>query len=119
MKLTTKDKEFLEQLHRLVEERELVVELRERPFRHFVLRRNYGEKIHEAFHMTRQGIRWRFHRVFNQLYASALETILTIEKSFGASLRTQAMEIAQERYLLRRRNQTHLHGDSHDRTLQG
>jgi len=75
MNLTEKDKEFLEQLEPLVEKGDVAVELRTSPFKHFVLRKNYGDHIHKAFRMTRQGVRWRFQRVFNGIYVSALETI--------------------------------------------
>ena len=51
MNLTTKDKEFLEKLSKLLDEKELAVELRTQPFKRFVLRRNYGDKIHRAFGM--------------------------------------------------------------------
>ena len=40
---------------------------------HMVLRGTYGDKIHQAFHMTRQGVRWRFHRLFNDVYVSAFD----------------------------------------------
>ena len=103
MNLTRKDVEFIEKLARLLEDKNLAVELKRQPFKHFVLKKNYGEKIHRAFRMTRQGVRWRFNRVFNEVYVSALETILTIERGFGPHLRSQAIEIAQERYLLRSR----------------
>ncbi len=42
-----------------------------------VLRGTYGGKVHEAFRMTRQGVRWRFWRLFNDIYVSAFETILS------------------------------------------
>jgi len=32
-----------------------------------VLRGTYGEKIHRAFRMSRQGVRWRFWRVLNDM----------------------------------------------------
>jgi len=67
-----------------------------------VLRGAYGEKIHQAFRMTRQGVRWRFQRLFNDVYVSAFETILFIEKTFGAQLREHAIRISKERYALRR-----------------
>ena len=102
MNLTMKDKEFLEQLEPLVEHGDVAVELSASPFKHFVLRKNYGDHIHKNFHMTRQGVRWRFQRVFNGIYVSALETILTIECAFGTQLRNDAIQIAKERYLIRK-----------------
>lgn len=102
MNLTVKDKEFLEQLEPLVENGDIAVELRTSPFKHFVLRKNYGDHIQKNFRMTRQGVRWRFQRVFSGIYVSALETILTIERAFGTSLRDDAIQIARERYLRRK-----------------
>ena len=66
-----------------------------------VLKGTYGEKIHETFRMTRQGVRWRFQRLFNHVYVDALETILMIEKTFGAQLREHAVRISKERWALR------------------
>jgi len=66
-----------------------------------VLRGTYGEKIHRAFRMTRQGVRWRFWRLFNDIYVSGFETILFIEKTFGSELRDHAIRISKERYRLR------------------
>ena len=101
MKLTTKDKEFLERLRRLMESKDLSVELRgERPS-YMVLRGTYGEKIHKTYSMTRQGVRWRFQRLFNDIYVSAFETILAVEKTFGTELRDYALRISKERYVLR------------------
>lgn len=51
--------------------------------------------------MTRQGVRWRFGRLFNDVYTNAFETILFIEKIFGPQLREHAIRISQERYALR------------------
>jgi len=67
-----------------------------------VLRGNYGDKVHRAFHMSRQGVRWRFWRLFNDIYVSAFETILFIERTFGSGLRPYAIQISQERYKQRR-----------------
>jgi len=66
-----------------------------------VLRGTYGEKIHKAFRMTRQGVRWRFWRLFNDIYVSAFETILFVENVFGTQLRDHAIRISQERHALR------------------
>jgi hypothetical protein len=67
-----------------------------------VLKGTYGEKIHKTFRMTRQGVRWRFQRLFCQIYVEAFETILMIEKIFGTQLREYAVRISKERYELRR-----------------
>jgi hypothetical protein len=67
-----------------------------------VLKGTYGEKIHKTFRMTRQGVRWRFQRLFCHVYVEAFETILMIEKSFGMELREYAIRISRERYELRR-----------------
>jgi len=67
-----------------------------------VLKGTYGEKIHKTFRMTRQGVRWRFQRLFNQVYVEAFETILMIEKTFGTQLRDHAMRISKERFEARR-----------------
>jgi hypothetical protein len=66
-----------------------------------VLRGTYGEKIHKTFRMTRQGVRWRFQRLFNHVYVEAFETILMIEKTFGTRLREYAIRISKEGYGLR------------------
>jgi len=101
MKLTEKDKTFLETLKQLMESRDLWVELRpDRPSR-MVLRGTYGEKVHKAFRMTRRGVRWRFWRLFNDIYVSSFETVLFIEKVFGTELRDHAIRISRERYALR------------------
>jgi len=67
-----------------------------------VLKGTYGEKIHKTFRMTRQGVRWRFQRLFNHVYVEAFETILMIEKAFGTQLRDYAVRISRERWRLRR-----------------
>ena len=51
--------------------------------------------------MTRQGVRWRFWRILNDIYVSAFETILFIENTFGTQLREHAIRISKERYALR------------------
>ena len=96
MKLTEKDKTFLETLRQLMESRDLWVELKPDLPSRMVLRGTYGEKIHRAFRMTRQGVRWRFWRLFNDIYVSAFETILFIEKVFGTELREHAIRISKE-----------------------
>lgn len=100
MRLTQKDRDFLEILKRLMESKDLWVEYREGRPGYMVLRGTYGEKVHQAFRMSRQGVRWRFHRLFNEVYVSAFETILFIEKIFGPQLREHAVRISQERYAL-------------------
>jgi len=101
MRLTQKDREFLETLKRLTESKDLWVEFVPGRPGYMVLRGTYGEKVHRAFHMTRQGVRWRFQRLFNQVYVDAFETILFVEKIFGPQLREHAVRISQERYALR------------------
>ncbi|MCX5677348.1 MAG: hypothetical protein NTX87_20380 [Planctomycetota bacterium] len=101
MKLTEKDKEFLEQLKTLMESKDLSVELRPGSPSHMVLRGTYGEKVHRAFRMSRQGVRWRFWHLFNETYVSAFETVLFVEKAFGTQLREHAIRISKERYALR------------------
>jgi hypothetical protein len=67
-----------------------------------VLKGTYGEMIHKTFRMTRQGVRWRFQRLFSHVYVDAFSTILMIEKMFGTQLRDYAVRISKERYGLRR-----------------
>ncbi len=101
MRLTENDKTFMETLKTLMESRHLYVELRPDQPSRMVLRGTCGEKVHKAFGMTRQGVRWRFWRLFNDIYFSAYETILFIEKVFGTELREHAIRISKERYALR------------------
>ena len=101
MKLTMKDKEFLERLRQLMESKDLSVELRSGRPSYMVLRGTYGEKIHQTFKMSRQGVRWRFQRLMGDVYVSAFETILVVEKTFGTQLRDYALRISRERYALR------------------
>lgn len=103
MKLTEKDKAFLENLSRQIHGRDLWVELRPDRPSYLVLRGAYGERLHEAFGMSRQGVRWRFHRLINEIYVSAFETILFVEKTLGAQLREDAVRISRERHRLRQR----------------
>lgn len=81
--------------------RDLSVELRAGRPSHMVLRGTYGEKVYEAFRMSRQGVRWRFWHLFNEMYVSAFETVLFVEKTFGPQLREHAIRISKERYTLR------------------
>ena len=101
MKLMEKDKEFLENLKSLMESKDLWVELKPDNPSYMVLKGTYGEKIHKTFRVTRQGVRWRFYRLFNQVYIDAFSTILAIEKTFGTQLREYAIRISKERYALR------------------
>ena len=103
MKLTVKDKDFLERLKRLLEEKELKIDLKEGGVKRFVLRQNYGDKVEKAFGMTRQGVRWRFNRLFNEAYVSAYEALFWVETHFGTDLRLMALDIARERVALRRK----------------
>jgi hypothetical protein len=103
MKLTVKDKDFLERLRSLLESNDLSIELKDNGLKRFVLRQNYGDKISAAFHMTRQGVRWRFQRLLNEIYINAYLTIFWVESNFGTELRQMAMEIARERVELRKK----------------
>jgi len=91
----------LENLKTLMESKDLWVELKPDNPSYMVLKGTYGEKIHETFRMTRQGVRWRFQRLFNHVYVEAFETILMIEKIFGTQLREHAVRISKERYVAR------------------
>jgi hypothetical protein len=93
-----------------MESKDLWVELKPGRPSYVVLRGTYGEKIHKAFGMTRQGVRWRFQRLFNQVYVEAFLTILMIEKTFGTQLREHAVRISRERYNPRREAQRGLGG---------
>jgi len=92
----------LENLKNLMESKDLWVELKHNNPGYMVLKGTYGEKIHNTFHVSRQGVRWRFYRLFNQVYVEAFETILFLEKVFGTQLREYAIRISKERYALRR-----------------
>ena len=102
MKLTEKDKAFLETLKQMMESKDLWVVLKPGRPSTLVLKGNYGEKIHKAFRMTRQGVRWRFQRLFGHVYAESFETILMIEKTFGTQLRDHAVRISKEMYVVRK-----------------
>jgi hypothetical protein len=105
MKLTLKDKDFLERLRILLDSKDLSVELKYDGFKRFVLRQNYGDKVEDTFKMTRQGVRWRFQRLFTEIYVGAYCTIFWIESNFGTELRQKALEIAKERIELRKKAQ--------------
>ncbi len=103
MKLTSKDKEFLEKLKVLFDEHELSIERKRDVLATLVLRKNYGARVELHFGMTRQGVRWRFQRLFNDIYVNAYITILWVESNFGTHLRNDAMAIARERVDLYRK----------------
>jgi hypothetical protein len=103
--MTEKDKIFLENLKRLMDSKDLRVELKPGEPSYMILRGTYGEKIHKTFGVTRQGVRWRFHHLFSQVYVRAFETIMFIEKTFGTELRDYAIRISKERYALRQKAQ--------------
>jgi len=105
MKLTQKDRDFLERLKMLLESKDLSVEMKEDGYKRLVLRQNYGTKIESCFKMTRQGVRWRFQRLFNDIYVDAYMTIYLVESQFGTQLRQQALAIAKERVEMRKKYQ--------------
>ena len=103
MKLTLKDKDFLEKLKVLLESKELSIELKEDGVKSLVLRQNYGDSIEDYFNLTRQGVRWLFQRLFSEIYIESYLAIYWIESNFGTELRQMAMEIARERVELRKK----------------
>ena len=105
MKLTQKDKDFLERLRLLLDSKDLAVELKDDGYKRLVLKQNYGDKIETNFRMSRQGVRWRFQRLFNDIYVSAYETVYLIESQFGTRLRQEALAITKERVEMRKRQQ--------------
>ncbi len=92
-------------MKKLTESKDLWVELKPDEPSYMVLKGTYGEKIHKTFRVTRQGVRWRFQRLFNQVYVEAFLTILMIEKIFGTQLREYAIKISKERHKLRQESQ--------------
>ena len=102
MKLTRKDQQFLESLKILFEKKDLSIELKQDGYKYMVLRQSYGDKIESVFGVSRQGIRWRFQRLFNDIYVNAYTTIYWVESLFGTELRQMAMEIAKEQVALRK-----------------
>jgi len=88
------------QLKKLMDSKDLRVELKVGEPSRMVLKGTYGEKIHDTFGVTRQGVRWRFQHIFSEMYCRAFETILFIEKNFGTQLRDYAIRISRERYAL-------------------
>ena len=89
----------------LLDSKDVNIELKKDGLKRLVLRQNYGDKIAQNFNMTRQGVRWRFQRLFNEIYVSAYLTIFWIESHFGTDLRQKAIEIARERVEMRRKAQ--------------
>ena len=103
MRLSAKDREFLDRLAALIDQDVLWVERTMESPMYFVLRGNYGQHVEKEFRLTRQGVRWRFFRLFNEIYTSAYETIIFIEKELGTHYRQDAIIIAHDRYVVRRR----------------
>ena len=85
--------------------KDLCVELKPASPSRMVLKGTYGEKIHKAFGVTRQGVRWRFQHIFGKIYIEAFSTILAIEKIFGTELREYAIRISKEKYAIRKEAQ--------------
>jgi len=101
-------------LKKLTESKDLWVELKPDEPSYMVLKGTYGKKIHKTFRITRQGVRWRFQRLFNHVYVEAFLTILMIEKIFGTQLRDYAIRISKERYALRQETlQRSIEGQRH------
>ena len=103
MKLTEKDRVFLERLRGLLDEKDLSIELKDDGLRRLVLKKNYGDRIELAFGLTQQGVRWRFQRLFNEIYVHAYITICWVESNFGTELREKVLAIAKERLELQKR----------------
>ena len=91
------------ELKKLMESKDLSVELKPANPSRMVLKGTYGEKIHKTFGITRQGVRWRFQHIFGRIYIEAFATILAIEKIFGTQLRDYAIRISREQYQLRQK----------------
>jgi hypothetical protein len=102
--MSEKDKVFLEKLKKLMDSKDLRVELKPGRPSYMILKGTYGEKIHKTFGLTRQGVRWRFQHLFVYKYVEAFETIIFIEKIFGSQLRDYAIRISRERYALRQKS---------------
>ena len=93
----------MEELRKLMDSKDLWVELKPGEPRYMILKGSYGRKIHDTFGVTRQGVRWRFQQLFGKKYIEAFETIMFIEKTFGTQLREYAIRISKERYALRQK----------------
>ena len=92
----------MEKLKKLMDSKDLRVELRPGNPSRMILKGTYGEKIHKILGVSRQGVRWRFQHIFGKIYCDAFSAILAIEKNFGTELREYAVRISKERYALRR-----------------
>ena len=103
MRLSEKDKEYLERLRELVDADVVWIERTLNHPSRFVLRGNYGSRVEERFGLTRQGVRWRFQRLFNDLYVESFAVLLFIEKQLGPQFRQDALIIAHERFMLRQK----------------
>lgn len=90
-------------MKKLMDSKDLRVVLKPGEPSRMVLKGTYGENIHKAFGITRQGVRWRFQHLFGQAYVQAFEIIMFIEKIFGSQLRDYAIRISKERYALRQK----------------
>ena len=101
--MSEKDKVFLEKLKKLMDSKDLRVELRSGQPSYMILKGTYGEKVYKTFGVTRQGVRRWFHHLFGKKYVGSFETIMFIEKIFGSQLREYAIRISRERYELRQR----------------
>jgi hypothetical protein len=101
--MSEKEKVFLEKLRKLIDSKDLRVELRSGQPSYMILKGTYGEKIHKTFGVTRQGVRWRFQHLFGKIYVESFETIMFVEKIFGSQLRDYAIRISKERYALRQK----------------
>ena len=84
-----------------MDSKDLSVELKPGNPSRMILKGTYGEKIHKTFGVTRQGVRWRFQRLFGEVYVEAFLVIMAIEKIFGSQLREYAIRISRERYAWR------------------
>ena len=101
--MTEKDKTFLETLKKLMDSKDLWVELKPGEPGYMILKGTYGQKVHKSFGVTRQGVRWRFHHLFSRTYVGAFETVVCIEKIVGTQLRDYAIRISRQRYELRQK----------------
>ena len=86
-----------------MDSKDMSVELKPGRPSYMVLKGTYGEKIHKTFGVTRQGVRWRFQRLFGHVYVEAFLAILMIEKTFGTQLREYAIRISKEKYAWKRK----------------
>ena len=103
MRLSAKDKEFLERLRDLLDSDVVWIERTTGQPSRFVLRGNYGSRVEGRFGLTRQGVRWRFQRLFNDLYVDSFAVLLFIEKQLGPQFRQDALIIAHELFVIRQK----------------